>query len=134
MKIGVASDDGVSIAGHFGRCASFVVFDVEDGKVTGKEVRANANASRHAEHGYGEQHGHAEGHGGAAAHSHASILNALAGCDAVLCRGMGWRAAEDLKVAGITPLVVEGALSIEDAVTACASGTLKTAKFCRCHE
>ena len=38
MKIAVASD-GAAIAPHFGRCACFLVFQVEDGQIVGRETR-----------------------------------------------------------------------------------------------
>lgn len=40
MKIAVACN-GDSISGHFGHCQQFVLFQVEDGKVVGKEIIAN---------------------------------------------------------------------------------------------
>lgn len=58
MKIAVVTDDEKIISQHFGRASLYVVYTVEDGKVTGKETRpkmghrhfASAEGP-HAEHG-----------------------------------------------------------------------------------
>ncbi len=132
MKIAVASSDGAAISSHFGQSRCFIVFDVADGKVAGREVRANTFTA----HAKGECTGSADGaHHHDHAHSHAEVVAALEGCDAVLCGGMGWRAAEDLKAAGIRPLVVADGYTPETAVRAFLDGTLQVAAgFCRCHE
>lgn len=88
MKIAVASADGVSISQHFGRSQCFIVFDVADGKVASREVRDNTYTA----HAKGECK--EDEHYRAQPHSHADIVAALRDCQAVLCGGMGWRAAE----------------------------------------
>jgi predicted Fe-Mo cluster-binding NifX family protein len=129
MKIAVASADGVSISQHFGRSECFIVFNVADGKVTGREVRDNtytAHAKGQCKEG---EHHHDQ------PHSHADIIAALHDCEVVLCGGMGWRAAEELKANGIQPLVLDSAASPEEAVAAFLAGKVKAgAPFCRCHE
>lgn len=40
MKIAVATDQG-QVAGHFGHCEAFALYEVEDGKVVGEESIAN---------------------------------------------------------------------------------------------
>ena len=48
---------------------------------------------------------------------------------------MGWRAAEDLKRAGIQAFVLDTEASPEEAVQAFLSGKVKPGgAFCRCHE
>ncbi len=37
MKIGIATDNGL-VAEHFGHCAHYTLFDIEDGKIVKKEV------------------------------------------------------------------------------------------------
>jgi len=129
-RIAVPSDDGVSIAGHFGRSACFIVFDVEDGRVFKTEVRPNSQtAFARGECSGSEHHEHGQGH------SHAGILGLLHDCGFVLCRGMGWRAAEDLKRNGIEPLLVDGISSAQETVEAYLAGKLSVCStpFCRCH-
>jgi predicted Fe-Mo cluster-binding NifX family protein len=130
MKIAVASTDGVSISPHFGRSKSFIVFEVADGRIAGREVRQNSYTA----HAQGQCEGH-EAHDPAQPHSHADIVNALSDCQVVLCYGMGWRAAEDLKQAGIQAFVLDAEATAEDAVQAFLAGKVKPGKpFCRCHE
>jgi predicted Fe-Mo cluster-binding NifX family protein len=117
MRVAVASQDGESISAHFGRCASFIIFDVEDGKVLRKDLRQNT----HTSHGAGNCH--TPGHGDHP-HSHAAIVQALHDCQAAICCGMGWRAAEELKQNGILPVIVDGKRSPEEAVSLYAQGQL----------
>ena len=130
MKIAVASTDGVSISPHFGRSRSFIVFEVAGDKVAGREVRQNSYTA----HAQGQCKGH-EGHDHDPSHSHADIVNALSDCQVVLCYGMGWRAAEDLKRAGIEAFVLDMEASPEEAVQAFLAGKVKPGgPFCCCHE
>lgn len=107
MKIGIVSDDGKTIAGHLGRARGFIIYDVEDGVVKQKSYLDN-NFTAHA----GQRHG--EGHAGACRgehhgehHGHGPVLQALAGCEAVISRGMGRRIYADLHAAGIAAFVVD---------------------------
>ena len=129
MKIAIASDDGLSLSSHFGRCRSFLVYDVDGGQVTGPEVRTNgftAFAKGECDHQESQSHGH---------HSHADIVGALRDCGVVICGGMGWRAAEEFQARGIQPLVVKFPGPAAEAITAYLAGTLNSVvPFCRCHE
>ena len=129
MKIAIASDDGISLSSHFGRCRSFLVFDVDGGQVTGPEFRTNGfTAFAKGECDGQESHNH--GH-----HSHADIVGALSDCGVVICGGMGWRAAEEFQARGIQPLVVKFPGPAAEAITAYLAGTLNSVvPFCRCHE
>lgn len=129
MRIAIASSDGTNISPHFGRSSHFLVFDVEDGKIVGKEVRSNTFTA----HARGECRGEQTHEHGA--HSHASIVKALSDCNAVLCYGMGWRAAEALSREGIQPFVLDGECAPERAVTLFLEGKLPAASqgFCGCH-
>jgi predicted Fe-Mo cluster-binding NifX family protein len=145
MKIAVASMDGVSISPHFGRSECFIVFEAAEGRITGREVRPNtftahaqgqcAGHEAHETHeGHEAQEGH-EAHDHAQPHSHTAIVNALSDCQVILCYGMGWRAAEDLKQAGIQAFVLDAEATAEEAVQAFLAGKVKPGKpFCRCHE
>jgi len=138
MKIAVASADGERLSEHFGRSACFVVFTVTDGQITDTEVRANTARHHHggdttaeaphdhgACHGHGEEHGHGEDH---APHSHAGLLAVLKDCDAVICGGMGPRAAVDLRQHGLQPVIAAEPLSAREAAAAFLAGTLKTSR------
>ena len=133
MKVAVASSDGNQISQHFGRSTCFLVFDVKDGKITGKEVRANTfTAHARGECSGNGDHGQHE-HG---AHSHASIVEALRDCSAVLCYGMGMRASEALSHGGVQPSFLGQPSTPEDAVTLFVQGKLApgTGGCCHGHE
>ncbi len=129
MKIAVASMDGVSISQHFGRSSCFIVFEVENGKTKSKQIRDNTYTA------FTKGNCHSEGHTDQP-HSHSAIVQALGDCEAVLCYGMGWRAAEDLNKNGIESFILEGECSPEEAVSLFLQGKLKPRddQFCRCHE
>lgn len=126
MRIAVPTNDGRNVSEHFGRCAAFLVFEIEDGEVRGCETRANP---AHRLEGAGDcsSHGHAP-------HSHADLVSTLADCAAVVCGGMGRRAADALTAAGIAAVVAPPAGSAQDAVLAFARGELRPDNnaLCRC--
>lgn len=126
MKIAVASEDGVSISHHFGRSRCFMVFEVEDEQIVGRSLRDNTfTAHARGECQEGVEHNHHHGHG--------AIVEALKDCEAVLCYGMGWRAAEELKQNSIAAFIVSDEMSPEEAASKYLTGDLGTAEsFCRC--
>jgi predicted Fe-Mo cluster-binding NifX family protein len=126
MKIAVPTDDGVTLCAHFGRSSAFLIFELENGQITKRETRRNGGC--HTE-GQGECQ-----HGGGEDHSHGGIVTTLAGCDVVLCGGMGRRAADALKAGGISAVPVSASGSAEELVAAYAAGSLITSadSFCRC--
>jgi predicted Fe-Mo cluster-binding NifX family protein len=128
MKIAVPTNDGKSISEHFGRSESFLVYEVENGQIKSRETRANLMNHSH-------EQGDCHLHTGGGQQSHAGILSALAGCDVVLCAGMGQRAAEALATSGITPVVVAASADAGEAVAAYLAGKLVSSgrSFCRCH-
>ena len=132
MKIAVALDESASIARHFGRSRWFAIFDVEAAQISGRTLRDNTfTAHARGECPAPDDHEHHQNQ----PHGHADIVDALRDCEAVLCCGMGWRAADELGANGIKPFVVEDAMSPEDAVAAYLAGKLRPGgAFCRCHE
>jgi predicted Fe-Mo cluster-binding NifX family protein len=129
MRIAVPTNDGKSISEHFGRSAGFLVFEVENDQVQNRVTRTNR-----MQHSRGQGACH-QADGGSGPHSHASLVSTLAGCEIVLCAGMGRRAAEALRSSGITPVLVSASVSAEEAVAAYLAGKLPPAdeSFCRCH-
>lgn len=127
MRIAVPTNDGATISEHFGRSASFLIFEIENGQIKSRELRTNGMEHSHAQ---GECDHHSADN---KSHSHAGILSALDGCEIVICAGMGQRAADALKGCG-TRIVVTSLASAEAAVSAQLAGKLtpKTESFCRC--
>ena len=109
MKIAVITEDGKTISRHFGRAPYYMVVTVEDGKIVDHEMREKVN---HA-HFQGERHDHHEsagerhGYGPDADHRHGSMAEAITDCEALLCRGMGMGAYENLKTRNIRPVVTD---------------------------
>lgn len=129
MRIAVATDDGITIAGHFGRCAGFEIFEVNGNEANKVESRPNSNSHHHGQ-GDCHQHGHHEHHG--AVHSHESFLNALHDCQAVICRGMGRRAVSDLSARGIKPVITAQDVKVAEAARLYALGQLDWSSDSQC--
>lgn len=124
MKIAVASMTGQDLSQHFGRSRCFVVFTIENGKITHQEIRNNPHAHHH-----NRQHpsglSHHSSHHSHAPHSHADLIQTLHDCQLVFCAGMGPRAARDLQAAGIQPLIVSPTAPIQELIEQFLTGRLQ---------
>ena len=118
MKIAVITDDGTTISQHFGRAAHYLVFTVENGAITGKELRDKLGHRQFASepHDHGQEQSDPRGHGfGAQAdRRHARMVEAIRDCDVLIVRGMGRGAYLAMQQAGVRPVVTD----IADAATA----------------
>jgi predicted Fe-Mo cluster-binding NifX family protein len=112
--IAVGTGDMASVCEHLARSSAFIVMEVEGDRVVSRITRER---------------------GTDACGNHRSFVEMLAGCQAVLCGGIGQGAADSLAAHGIVPVVVAGKHSIEDAVTRYLSGNLATTtdRVCLCH-
>jgi len=128
MRIAVASDDGVSIAGHFGRCAGFIVFEYENDEIKEIENRPNSHSHHHDQHSCADHSGQHE----AANHGHESFLAALGDCQMVICKGMGRRAIIDLESRGIKPAIIANDITAREAVTLLVQGKLNFSNESSC--
>ncbi len=128
MRIAIPTNDGATISPHFGRSAGFLVFEIEDGRIKGSEVRANAQNHSHEAGVCGDEAGDSR------SHNHDSIVASLRDCDVVICAGMGGRAADAFKAAGIAEIATTTPGPAGEAVAAFLAGTMvATGKgFCRC--
>jgi len=126
MRIAVPTDDGTSIAQHFGRSAAFLIFETDSDRIAGRLTKTN-----HAKHTQGSRGHHSTG---SQQHSHSAILSALEGCEVVICAGMGSRAAEALKAGGVREIVVTTPGPAEGAVSDFLAGKLtrQAENFCVC--
>lgn len=107
MKIAIASDNQIDIAGHFGMTKGFVIAEITDNKLISKDYRPNTFTG-HAQQG-AEGHNHQHNHNGNSEHNHKheTILSALKDCTAVISNGMGMRIYTDLKSVNITPYITQ---------------------------
>jgi predicted Fe-Mo cluster-binding NifX family protein len=114
-RIAIATADGVSVCDHLARSAAFVVVEVNSGVPGARVVRAR---------------------GTEACGNHATFVEMLAGCDAVICGGIGEGAAVALAAHGIRSLVAPTAAGspIDDALQAWIEGRLATSdeRVCLC--
>ena len=123
MKVAVISDNGTDLSQHFGRAPYYIVFTIEDGKITQRDLREklghNQFGSGHHEH----EHGHEHGQDAASHGKHASMAEAISDCQALICGGMGMGAYESLKRLNIKPVVTD-MTDAEAAVKAYIDGSL----------
>ncbi len=87
---------------------------MEDGRVVSKSVRERFNGK---------------------CGNHATFVELLEGCGAVICGGIGQGAFDSLKAAGIEPVVAAGKHTAEEAAALYLAGKLATtdARVCLCH-
>jgi predicted Fe-Mo cluster-binding NifX family protein len=90
MKIAVPSDDQKNVALHFGRARGFLLFAVEN-EIVEPEGYRPMNAAEHV----------CECSSAERPSRHQRVLDALAGCDVVIARGMGAHMFDDLFACGI---------------------------------
>src|SRR5438045_1297035 len=102
-RFAIATTDGISVCDHLARSASFLVFEIEDGRIVSRDSR-----SRDTD----------------VCGNHRSFIELLAGCRAVICGGIGAGAANALAAHGVESLVLAERLSIEDALAGHLAGTL----------
>jgi predicted Fe-Mo cluster-binding NifX family protein len=112
-RIAVATADGLSLAEHLARSASFIVMDIEEGRIASREIRHRTSD---------------------ACGNHKSFVEMLEGCDGVICGGIGQGAWNALTAHGIRPIVAVGKHSIDEAISQYLAGSLGTTaeKVCLC--
>jgi predicted Fe-Mo cluster-binding NifX family protein len=113
--VALATSDGVSVCDHLARSAAFVVVEIVDGREVGRKLRTR---------------------GTEACGNHASFVQMLNGCDAVICGGIGQGAAVSLAANGVESLVAPtfAGAPIADALRAWIEGRLATSdeRVCLC--
>ena len=103
MKIAVASDDGITLTGHVGRCEMFIVFDIKDKEIINVEKRLNSftmHKTGNHQHGHHNHEHHGTGR-------HAGIIDGLKDCNYLFCCSGGPGLIDDLRASGIKTLFTE---------------------------
>jgi len=129
MKIAVASDDGVNVALHTGRCRGFVIYEITSTTANRQEHRVNGYTA-HAQGQCKGEHPHGENH-----HAHGPLVDALADCAAMVTRGLGPRLIADLAARGVEVYMCQTE-SADEAAMMYAQGQLPKARpgtGCCCH-
>lgn len=125
-KIAVATNDQRRVTGHIGKCKAFAVYEINEGKIIGKEIRENFFTNHRRMDQDQLHHAHiagGQGEGGRHRHSHTHLIEGLKDCNYLISRGGGWRVVEDLKKHNIHALFSDVEL-IEDAVNMFTKGEL----------
>jgi predicted Fe-Mo cluster-binding NifX family protein len=124
MKIAVITDDGETISQHFGRAPYYLVVTVENGEMVARELRDKLGHVHFANQPHSEpEPGQGHGMDSASHDKHMQMSDAIADCEALLCRGMGMGAYESMKVRGIRPVVTD-IVGIDAAVMAYVRGDI----------
>jgi len=120
MKVGVVTDDGRTISHHFGRAHYYIVYDIQDDAVRGREMRPKA----------GHHHGGVEQDTGGVGHReeteaslHESMLSNVGDCEALITRGMGRGMREAIAQSGKKSFIT-ALENADEAVEAYIGGTL----------
>ena len=89
-KIAAITDDGKTISQHFGRASHYLVASIENGQIVKRELRQKLGHSHFQDQPHSpEQHGGRHGMDEASHNRHLQMAEAIADCEALLCRGMG---------------------------------------------
>jgi predicted Fe-Mo cluster-binding NifX family protein len=115
QRIAIATADGVSVCDHLARSAAFVVVEMSEGRESARSLRTR---------------------GTGACGNHATFVEMLQGCEAVICGGIGQGAAVSLAAHGIAALVSPTAAGtpVDSALQAWIEGRLATSeeRVCLC--
>ena len=123
-KVAAITDDGKTISQHFGRAQYYLVATVENGQIVKRELRNKLGHTHFANQPHPEeQPDQPHGMDSASHNKHLQMAEAIADCEALLCRGMGMGAYESMKVRGIRPVVTDIA-AIDEAVMAYVGGNI----------
>jgi len=109
MKVAVPSNDGKTIAEHFGRAQSFILFEVEEGVIKSRQL-ADSQSPHHQ-----GQHGNHQG---------PWFMPSLQGTDIIISRGMGRKAIAYFEQEGIKPVFTDLS-DAEQVVIAYSQGNLQ---------
>jgi len=124
MKIAAITDDGNIISQHFGRAQYYLVATVENGEIVDRDLREKLGHAKFASDPHAADiPGQPHGMDPASHNRHLQMAEAIADCEALLCRGMGMGAYESMKTRGIRPIVTDIA-SIDEAVMAYIEGRI----------
>jgi predicted Fe-Mo cluster-binding NifX family protein len=123
MKIAVATMDGSSVSQHFGQSRGFIVFEMDGQQIKSRELRS------------GNSTPHNDGVCQSEPHNHDGMAGMLAGCEVMICGGMGAGAANAVQQMGVRAVIVPGVPSAEQAVALFVEGKIDSAavSLCNCH-
>ncbi|MFA5403584.1 MAG: NifB/NifX family molybdenum-iron cluster-binding protein [Ignavibacteria bacterium] len=98
MKIAVASDNGITLTGHVGRCEMFIVFEIIKNEIINIGKRINS-FTMHKQENHQHEHNGTNRHGG--------IVNGLKDCNYLVCSSCGQGLIDDLLLSGVQTILTE---------------------------
>lgn len=152
VRLAIPTDDGVTVAPHFGRAKYFVLVELEEGKEVSRTLVENLHARGHGHHdehhlgrgnhglhgyhggwrngngngnGYGHHHGNGFGHGLGHGHGHDEVFASIGNVDGVIAVRVGPHMFEDLKSRKVGVYLVRVGTSVNDAIAQFSAGTLR---------
>ncbi len=129
MKIVVVTDDEKIISAHFGKASKYVVFSVENGKISGLEIREKVGQCKSVEghqlksHQHNDKEDGGRGMGRNSEDKHRRMFANILDCDVLLARGMGRGARLGLESSGLKPIITDIS-DINKAVEAVINGSI----------
>lgn len=124
MKVAVITDDETSVCQHFGRAQYYVVYNIENGNITGKERRDKLGHRHFFAHDSGHGAGSSpHGYDADSQRKHASMADTIKDCQVLIAGGMGMGAYDSLKSFNIEPIVTD-VTGMEEAVKLYLEGKL----------
>lgn len=124
IKVAAITDDGQTISQHFGRAIYYLVATIENGQIVSRELRNKLGHAHFANQPHPEeQPGQPHGMDPVSHDKHMQMAEAIADCEALLCRGMGMGAYQSMQVRGIRPVVTD-IDTIDEAVMAYVKGNI----------
>jgi predicted Fe-Mo cluster-binding NifX family protein len=123
VKIAIATDDGRTVRGHFGRAGYYAVLTVEDGAVVAREMRPKFSPHGSGIAAHAEREAGPHGVGPAPDARHDQMAAAIADCSAVICGGMGQGAYDRMTANGIKPILTD-LRDVDEAAIECAAGRI----------
>ena len=124
MKIAFITDDGKTISQHFGRAANYLVLDMVDKQIIGRELRDKLGHNHFVEPGEGPDHNQGSGLTAASHKKHGQMAEVISDCEVLICGGMGRGAYESMQAFAIKPLVTDE-VEIDEALQLFLEGQLK---------
>lgn len=122
-KLAIPTDDGKTVASHFGRAQYFMLVEIDGDKEISRKLVENLHArGHHGEH--GEHHGHG-GHGNGHGHGHDEVFMSTGDIEGVIAVRIGPHMFEDLKARKIGVYLVSVETSIENAINSFIEGKLR---------
>jgi|ERR1035437_442833 predicted Fe-Mo cluster-binding NifX family protein len=123
MKIAIATDDGHTVAMHFGRASHYAVLTVVDGVVVERGLRDKFSPHGTAAQAPHEREAGPHGTGPGSDARHDQMTATIEDCSALICGGMGQGAYGRIAANGIRPIVTD-LRGVDEAAIECAAGRI----------